>query len=80
MESMKSEFDDPFRALDAKLHLALHKMTKGEPARQLAIIMERLAEQGVLISGRQHLLFIYQQFLKNGHKTDAVAYRNLGKI
>jgi hypothetical protein len=79
-DDMKADVNDPFRGLDAKLQTALGKITKGEPARKLAIIMDKLAENGKLLSGRQHLLFLYLEFKKDGHKTDAIAYGNLEKI
>jgi hypothetical protein len=79
-DDMKADVKDPFRGLDAKLQTALGKITKGEPARKLAIIMDKLAETGKLLSGRQHLLFLYLEFKKDGHKTDAIAYGNLEKI
>jgi hypothetical protein len=80
IEEMVSSPSDPFRSLDAKLQAALNKLTKGEQARKLSIVQERLALTGQLLSGRQHLLFIYLEFAKDAHKTDAVAYQNLEKI
>jgi hypothetical protein len=80
MDDMASDPNDPFRSLDAKLQAALNKLTKGEQARKLSIEMEKLALTGQLLSGRQHLLFIYLEFAKDAHKTDAVAYQNLEKI
>jgi len=80
MDDMASDLNDPFRSLDAKLQAALNKLTKGEQARKLSIEMEKLALTGQLLSGRQHLLFIYLEFAKDAHKTDAVAYQNLEKI
>ena len=80
MDKMASDPNDPFRSLDAKLQAALNKITKGEQARKLSIVMNKLALTGQLISGRQHLLFIYLEFAKDAHKTDAVAYQNLEKI
>eukprot|EP00972_Heterocapsa_arctica_P001181 168545-Heterocapsa_arctica.AAC.1 len=58
-DEMASNPKDPFRALDAKLQTALSKITKGEPARKLAIVMDKLADKGLMLSGRQHLHFIY---------------------
>jgi hypothetical protein len=80
MDNMASNPNDPFRALDAKLQAALQKVTKGEQSRKLAILQEELALSDQLISGRQHLLFVYFEFAKDAHKTDAVAYQNLEKI
>jgi hypothetical protein len=80
MDKMASDPKDPFRSLDAKLQAALNKVTKGEQLRKLSIVMNKLALTGQLISGRQHLLFIYQEFSRDARKTDAVAYQNLEKI
>eukprot|EP00972_Heterocapsa_arctica_P018682 2763189-Heterocapsa_arctica.AAC.1 len=66
---MKADVNDPFRGLGAKLQTARGKITKGEPARHLAIIMDKLAETGKLLSGCQHLLFVDVEFKKDGHKT-----------
>eukprot|EP00972_Heterocapsa_arctica_P013862 2042713-Heterocapsa_arctica.AAC.1 len=80
MEQMKSCATDPFWHLDAKLQAALQKITKSEQCRRLAILQEELALSGQLISGRQHLLFMYLDFAKDRHRTDSVAYKNLEKI
>jgi hypothetical protein len=77
---MASDRKDPLRGLDAKLQNALGKITKGEAGRKLAILMEKVAVDGVLISGRQHLLFIYDEFKKDGHMTDAIAYSNFERL
>eukprot|EP00972_Heterocapsa_arctica_P084857 12500443-Heterocapsa_arctica.AAC.1 len=77
---MKADVNDPFRGFDAKLQTALGKITKCEPARKLAIIMDKRAATGKLLSGRQHLLFLYLEFTKDGFKTDATADGNLEKI
>eukprot|EP00972_Heterocapsa_arctica_P006879 1006103-Heterocapsa_arctica.AAC.1 len=58
-DDMKADVNDPFRGLDAKLQTALGKITKGGPTRKLAVIMDKLADTGKLLSGRQHLLFLY---------------------
>eukprot|EP00972_Heterocapsa_arctica_P074806 11039265-Heterocapsa_arctica.AAC.1 len=43
-------------------------------------MIDKLAENGKLLSGRQYLLFLYLKFKKDGHKTDAIAYDNLENI
>eukprot|EP00972_Heterocapsa_arctica_P034349 5058788-Heterocapsa_arctica.AAC.1 len=42
--------------------------------------MDKLAETGKLLSCRQYLLFLYMEFKKDDHNTDAIAYGNLEKI
>jgi hypothetical protein len=69
---LESCVTDPFRHLDAKLQAALQKITKSEQSHKLAILQEKLALQGRLISGRQHLLFMYLDFANDGLRTDSI--------
>jgi hypothetical protein len=80
MDEMQSSIFDPLRSLDAKLQSALNKITKGDQQRKLAIIMEQLALTGQMLSGRQHLLFMFLEFSKDGHRTDGTAYTNFEAI
>ena len=72
--------DDRHRTLDAKLAEALQKVLKGEPARKVALAAERAAPSREMLSGRQCLLLIYQEFRRHEAASDAAAYSNLEVI
>ena len=80
MDDLACADDDRHRTLDAKLAEALTKILKGEPARKMALAAERAALSQDMLSGRQCLLFIYQEFRRTKAKTDAAAYPNLENI
>ena len=74
MESLACADDDRHRTLDAKLAKALAKILKGEPARKMALAAERAALSQDMLSGRQCLLLIYQEFRRTDANSDAAAY------
>lgn len=80
MEELACADDDKHRTLDAKLAEALSKVLKGEPARKVALAAERAALTQEVLSGRQCLLLIYQEFRRHEAKSDASAYSNLEAI
>ena len=80
MDDLACADDDRHRTLDAKLAEALTKIPKGEPARKMALAAERAALSHDMLSGRQCLLLIYQEFRRTEAKSDAAAYSNLENI
>ena len=83
MEGPNASFDafrldprDRLRTLDAKLAEALGRVVKGETARRIAIASEKAALQGTLLTGRQVLYLVYQEFKRDETKTDHVAHGN----
>ena len=80
MEGLTCAEDDRHRTLDVKLAVALTKILKGEPARKMALAAERVALSHDMLSGRQCLLLIYQEFKRAEAKSDAAAYSNLENI
>jgi len=79
-ESLAINDADRHRALDAKLADALLKIVKGDLARRLAVMSERLAMNGRVLAGRQILFLIYKEFAKDSHQTDCQAYTHLEKM
>ena len=80
MDDLACADDDRHRTLDAKLAEALTKILKGEPARKMALAAERAALSQDMLSGRQCLLLIYQEFRRTEAKSAAAAYSNLENI
>ena len=80
MDELHCNDHDKQRTLDAKLADALQKVLKGEPARKVALATERAALTHEILSGRQILLLIYQEFKRTEARTDAAAYSNLENI
>ena len=72
--------DDRHRTLDAKLAEALTKILNEESARKMALAAERAALSHDMLSGRQCLLLIFQEFRRTEAKSDAAAYSNLENI
>ena len=70
MDDLACSDDDRHRTLDAKLAEALTKILKGEPARKMALAAERAALSHDMLSGRQCLLLIYQEFRRTEAKSD----------
>ena len=79
-ESLAISDTDRHRALDAKLADALLKIVKGDLARRLAVMSERLAMSGQVLAGRQILFLIYKEFAKDSHQTDCQSYTHLEKM
>ena len=80
MDALACADDDRHRTLDAKLAEALTKILKGEPARKMALAAERAALSQDMLSGRQWLLLIYQEFRRTEANLDAAAYSNLENV
>jgi hypothetical protein len=79
-EMFRQNPSDRLRTLDAKLAEALGRVIKGETARRVAIASERAALDGTLLTGRQILYMVYQDYRRDEAKTDHVAYGNLEKL
>jgi len=80
LEGFATNKADRLRALAAKLAEALMKVVRGEPARRIAVEAEKIAKDMELLSGRQLFYLVYQEFKRDEHKSDAVAYSNLEVI
>ena len=70
MDDLACADDGLHRTLDAKLAEALTKILKGEPARKMVLAAERAALSQDMLSGRQCLLLIYQEFRRTEAKSD----------
>ena len=68
------------RALDGKLVDALARIAKGEPARSIALEAERAALSADLLSGRQTLWMIYEEFERDDATTDHIAHGHLERM
>ena len=79
-EAFRLDARDRLRTLDAKLAEALGRVVKGETARRVAIASEKAALEGSLLTGRQILFMVYQEFKRDESKTDHVAYGNLERL
>ena len=67
IEKTKNGIDDlrdsgPFPSLDAKLAASLSKALTGELARQINIVKEQKASEGLFLKGRQILFMVYQHY------------------
>ena len=87
VESPDATFDsfcpDPTdrpRTLDAKLAEALGRVVKGEASRRDAFASEKAALEGTLLTERQILFMVYQEYRRDDSKTDHVAHANLEKL
>ena len=76
----KSDPNDPLRALDGKLADALARLANGKPARRIALEAERAVLSADLLSGRQMLWMIYQEFERNDATTDHIAHGHLERM
>ena len=79
-DSFRPDPSDRLRTLDAKLAEALGRVVKGETSRRVAIAAEKAALAGSLLTGRQILFMVYQEYRRDDSKTDHVAYANLEKL
>ena len=66
--------------LNAKLAEALGRVVKGATSRRVAIASEKAALEGTLLTGRQILFMVYQEYRRDDSKTDHVAHANLEKL
>ena len=79
-ESFSPDPSDRLRTLDAKLAEALGRVVKGETSRRVAVAAEKAAMAGSLLTGRQILFMVYQEYRRDDSKTDHVAHANLEKL
>ena len=79
-DSFRPDPTDRLRTLDAKLAEALGRVVKGETSRRVAIASEKAALEGSLLTGRQILFMVYQEYRRDDSKTDHVAHANLEKL
>ena len=79
-DSSRPDPSDRLRTMDAKLAEALGRVVKGEMSRRVAIDAEKAALAGSLLTGRQILFMVYQEYRRDDSKTDHVAYSNLEEL
>ena len=79
-DSLAVSDSDWHRTLDAKLADVLLKVVKGDLARRLAVMGQRLAKHRLVLAGRQILFLIYRGFGKDAHQTDCTSYSHLEKM
>ena len=82
-ESFSVAPSDRLGTLDAKLAEVLGRVVKGETSRRGVIVVEEAALAGTLLTGRQILVMVYQEYQeyrRDDSKTDQVAHANLEKL